>query len=165
MFGALCPGPQIGSQLVTVAGGISAEAGQHFLRIGADPARLGPGGFGGGLRAAGFLLREPGSLFCLRGQAAGLVPVGAGGADTPRGLGAYLGDSSVALGFGSGNPRGCVPAGRLDSGVPVGLGGAAGCLSLNGAGLGGVQLANGEAESISELVSSRSSSSWSGCMR
>ena len=37
-------GPQTGVQLVTIAGSISAEAGQHFLRVGADLSGLCPGG-------------------------------------------------------------------------------------------------------------------------
>jgi hypothetical protein len=70
LFGALGPGPQVGAQLVTVADSVGAHAGQHVLRISADPAGLGPCGLGGGQGAGGFLLRGPGSLFCLRGRVA-----------------------------------------------------------------------------------------------
>ena len=66
-FGALGSDPQVGAQLVTVAGGVGAEASQHLLRISADPAGLPPGGFGGYLRAGDVLLRPPGGLFCLDG--------------------------------------------------------------------------------------------------
>jgi len=64
-FGALGPGPQVSAQLVAVAGLVGTEAGQHLLRIMADPAGLRPSGLGGGLRAGGVLLRQPGDLFCL----------------------------------------------------------------------------------------------------
>jgi hypothetical protein len=74
LFGALGPAPQAGAQLVTVARGVSAEAGQHLVRISADPAGLRSGGLGGGHGPGGFLLRGPDGLFCLRGRMAGLVP-------------------------------------------------------------------------------------------
>ena len=57
-FGSLGPGPQVGAQLVTVAGGVSAEAGQHLVRVDADPAGLSPGSVLGRLRASGILLGQ-----------------------------------------------------------------------------------------------------------
>jgi hypothetical protein len=127
LFGTLGPSPQVGTQLVAVAGSISAEAGPHLLRIGADPARR---GFGGCLRAAGFLLREPGGLFCLRGHVAGLVPVGLADTDPLAGLGAGLPDHGIPVRFGGCDPRGGVLAVRLGDGVPFGFGsGTAACAS------------------------------------
>ena len=57
-FGSLGPGPQVRAQLVTVAGGVSAEAGQHLVRVDADPAGLSPGSVLARLRASGILLGQ-----------------------------------------------------------------------------------------------------------
>jgi hypothetical protein len=64
------------------------------------------------LRACGFLLRQPGGLFCLRGPSEGLVPVGLGGADLLAGLGSGLLHGSVPVGLGGGDPRGRIGPGR-----------------------------------------------------
>ena len=140
MFGALGAGPQVGAQLVTVAGGGGAEVGQHLLRISANPACLGPRSFLGYLRADDFLLCQPGGLFCLCDRVAGLVPIGLGGADLLVGLGARLLDRGDPVGFRGDDPSGGVLAGLLDACVPVGFGGGAGCLCLVGAGLGRVSV-------------------------
>ncbi len=93
------PGPQVAAELVTIAGGLGAEAGRHLLRISADPAGLGPGG---GLRAGGFLRGEPGRLFGLNGLREGLVPGDFGYVDPLVGLCACLPDRGGKLGFSSG---------------------------------------------------------------
>ena len=80
-FGAFGPCTQVGAQLVTFADGVGAEAGQHRVRVGADPARRGPGCVLGGLRAGGVLLGQPGRPVRRGGLGLGLVPVGLGGAD------------------------------------------------------------------------------------
>ena len=66
-LGALGPGPQVGTQLVAVAGGLGAEAGQHLVRIGANPGGLGTGGLGSSLRTGGVLLGKLGGLLGLGG--------------------------------------------------------------------------------------------------
>jgi hypothetical protein len=53
VFGAFGPGPQVGAQFATGAGGLSAEIGQH-LRVGADPGGLCLGGSGGADPLIGF---------------------------------------------------------------------------------------------------------------
>ena len=130
-FGTLGAGAQVGAQLVTVPDGIRPEAGQRLVRISTDPAGLGRGGFGGGLRPGCLLLRQPGGLFGLLCPRQGPVPVGLGGADPPASLGACLPDRGVPLGFCGGDPRGGVSAGRLDRRILVGFSSAAGGLACS----------------------------------
>ncbi len=104
-LGALGPGPQVGPQLLPVAGRLGAEPGQHFLRIGADPARLGAGGLGGGLGPGRVAASRPGGLFCLLGPGQSLVPGALGGADELAGLGAGRLDRRVPAGLGGRDPR------------------------------------------------------------
>ena len=139
-FGVFGSRSQVGAQLVVVAGGVSAEGGQHLVRVGADPAGLGLGCLLGGLGTGGFLLGQPGGLLGLHGCVAGLVPVGLGDADQLVGLGAGLPDRGVSLVFGSGDPGGGVSEGRFNSSGLVDYGRGACCLGLVGAGLGGGQL-------------------------
>ncbi len=139
-FGTFGSSPQVGAQLVTVAGGVGAEAGQHLVRIGADPVGLRLGGFGGSLRGDGFLLRQPGGLFGLLGTREYPVPAGLGGADPSAGLAARLRDRGVPLGFCGGGPRGGILAGRLDHSGPVVFRSGADGLCLARADLGGGRL-------------------------
>ncbi|MGH3191965.1 MAG: hypothetical protein ACRDPY_29430 [Streptosporangiaceae bacterium] len=80
-FGSFGPGAQVGTQLVAVADGVGSESGQHRLRVGADPAGLGLGSVGGGLRPGSVLLGQPGGPVCLCGLREGQVPGLPGGAD------------------------------------------------------------------------------------
>jgi hypothetical protein len=59
-------GPRVGTA-VAVADGVRAEAGQHLVRVNADPADRDLGGLLADLRAPGLLLGQPGDLFCLFG--------------------------------------------------------------------------------------------------
>jgi hypothetical protein len=77
-----------------VADGVGAEAGQHLVRVGADPAGLGSASLLAGLRAGGFLWAS-GWPVLLHGAGEGLVPASRGGANLLAGLGPGPLDGSV----------------------------------------------------------------------
>jgi hypothetical protein len=64
--GTLGACPQAGADLGQLGGGLRAEAGQHLLRVGACPLKLGAASFPGCLCPGGLLLRQPGGFSRLR---------------------------------------------------------------------------------------------------
>ncbi len=123
-------GPADRAEFLTVAGGVRAEADQHLVRVGANPASLCLGGADGDLGAGGFLLRQPGSPL---GSGESLAPIGLSGADLPAiGRRVGLGNRGIPLGFRDCDPLGGVNTGCLDLGVPVSFSSNAGCPALLG---------------------------------
>ena len=66
--------PQIGAQLIALAGGLGAELVQHVIRVAARPLGLGMGGCLRCLCASGLLLRLPGPSPPRRPPPGGLDP-------------------------------------------------------------------------------------------